>query len=583
MITASARVAVRQPGAVRDRHGHEHARPLGAADDADRDARWPAAATTSSSGRRPTRPGGSGVRHTTVYVRADGGAMDDLAAPDDRDGGRLRRARRATPTSSSRSRSTTPATASRRRATTCRTTARSSTSAACRRSGRRTQDVGTPPEPSDVPSTNELFLAGAGEPAGHHARAAVAVRDRARAVQRRGVRHRHRPELRRHRAAGDARAARRDASSSAAAATAARCTVFDQTGGNALAPAVQLDTPIFDLEWDGSGRPVGDVRRRPAARARPGDAWQIVGRYGDGLTQALAFDAAQGPLLRLLGRRHRDLRPGHARVPPLQQRARRRPRDRARRQAVGHGVAAPRRRPDASTSAAGRRSQLRFDAAVDSLAFGRAGTPLEGLLFVSARIPSGSSEAAKPLHGRPALTLRSLAVARGGPSAEQLLATADGRLLIANGSQVDVLAPLVAPSVVKTNPVDGSIVALPLSSITVTFDRDMRRELGERARLGHQPGQLRAGQQRRRADRLHRGQLRRRVAHRHAALRVARRRPLHADHRQAHPLRRRPRADRGRTRVDLRRRAGLLAAGRTSCSSPRAPTAATAPCPSTCR
>ena len=72
-------------------------------------------------------------------------------------------------------------------------------------------------------------------------------------------------------------------------------------------------------------------------------------------------------------------------------------------------------------------------------------------------------------------TLHTLAVARGGPSAEQLLATSDGRLLVSNGSQVDVIAPLIAPSVRRTSPTDGSIVALPLSSITITFDRDMRR------------------------------------------------------------------------------------------------------------
>ena len=34
--------------------------------------------------------------------------------------------------------------------------------------------------------------------------------------------------------------------------------------------------------------------------------------------------------------------------------------------------------------------QVRLEAELDSLAFGRAGTQLEGLLFVSSRVPSGA-------------------------------------------------------------------------------------------------------------------------------------------------------------------------------------------------
>ena len=51
-------------------------------------------------------------------------------------------------------------------------------------------------------------------------------------------------------------------------------------------------------------------------------------------------------------------------------------------------------------------------------------------------------------------TLKSLAIATGRPSAE-VLATADGRVLVANGAEVDVLQPLFAPSVLSTTPVDS--------------------------------------------------------------------------------------------------------------------------------
>ena len=45
-----------------------------------------------------------------------------------------------------------------------------------------------------------------------------------------------------------------------------------------------------------------------AAGARPDDAGRSLNRYGDSLTQSLAFDAATGALLRLVGRRHRAVR-----------------------------------------------------------------------------------------------------------------------------------------------------------------------------------------------------------------------------------------------------------------------------------
>jgi len=76
------------------------------------------------------------------------------------------------------------------------------------------------------------------------------------------------------------------------------------------------------------------------------------------------------------------------------------------------------------------------------------------------------------------VTRRVVELARGGPGAEQVLATADGRLLVANGRQVDVIAPLVAPVVLRTDPVPESIVALPLASITITFSQDMNAAIG---------------------------------------------------------------------------------------------------------
>jgi hypothetical protein len=77
------------------------------------------------------------------------------------------------------------------------------------------------------------------------------------------------------------------------------------------------------------------------------------------------------------------------------------------------------------------------------------------------------------------VTLRVVELARGGPGAEQLLVTNDARLLVANSSQVDVIAPRGAPVIVRTDPVADSIVALPLASIRITFSQEMNAASGD--------------------------------------------------------------------------------------------------------
>src|SRR5690606_33783621 len=51
--------------------------------------------------------------------------------------------------------------------------------------------------------------------------------------------------------------------------------------------------------------------------------------------------------------------------------------------------------------------------------------------------------------------------------------TSDGRLLISQTHQVDVIAPATAPLVVATNPPAGARIALPQPFLSVTFDQDM--------------------------------------------------------------------------------------------------------------
>ena len=246
--------------------------------------------------------------------------------------------------------------------------------------------------------------------------------------------------------------------------------VFDQDGGRALAPTVELDSPVFDFAWDGNDGLWATSGGGQLLELDP-TTLQVINRYGDSLTQSLAFDAAKGVFFVSSGN-------GIERFDPVTRRFSHFSNVRVDDLAIAPdgslwGTTWPKRGDIVSFDSRGRAQvQVRIDAALDSIAFGRAGTALEGLLFVSARIPSGSTDKAS-LYMVDLATLRVLEVARGGPSAEQLLATDDGRLLVSNGTQVDVLAPLSAPSVIAVGPPDGALVPLPLGEISVRFDSDM--------------------------------------------------------------------------------------------------------------
>src|SRR5262249_21118238 len=60
-----------------------------------------------------------------------------------------------------------------------------------------------------------------------------------------------------------------------------------------------------------------------------------------------------------------------------------------------------------------------------------------------------------------------------GTRGEEVKTSADGRVFVSQSGQVDVLGPRTAPHVVSVNPPPSGVVALPLASISVTFDQDM--------------------------------------------------------------------------------------------------------------
>src|SRR3546814_7094135 len=70
-------------------------------------------------------------------------------------------------------------------------------------------------------------------------------------------------------------------------------------------------------------------------------------------------------------------------------------------------------------------------------------------------------------------TLRRVAIATDGSRGDVVTTTSDGRLLVSQSNQVDVVAPATAPTVVATNPPADAQIALPQPFLSITFDQDM--------------------------------------------------------------------------------------------------------------
>ena len=121
---------------------------------------------------------------------------------------------------------------------------------------------------------------------------------------------------------------------------------------------------------------------------------------------------------------------------------------------------------------------LTFDSDVQSIAFGQQGTYLDNLLFVTHNdatntAPGTVAPTPTELTMVDVTTLQQVQVAQGGTRGFAAFATSDGRLLISQSHEVDVLEPVVPPTVEAVNPPKGSIAALPLGFLSVTFDQAM--------------------------------------------------------------------------------------------------------------
>ncbi|MBL8395672.1 MAG: hypothetical protein JNK99_13155, partial [Candidatus Accumulibacter sp.] len=124
--------------------------------------------------------------------------------------------------------------------------------------------------------------------------------------------------------------------------------------------------------------------------------------------------------------------------------------------------------------------EYRVSGILDSIAFGVPDTPLAGLLLASSQpgqhpVPGTGAEAADE-GGVWMIELASrerLQLASGGTRGEAIVATHDGRILVAGTRHIDEIALRHAPLVKAVTVPDGALVPLPLQQIGVVFDQEM--------------------------------------------------------------------------------------------------------------
>jgi large repetitive protein len=255
-------------------------------------------------------------------------------------------------------------------------------------------------------------------------------------------------------------------------------------GGEAGDPLVTLPYPVFDMALAQDGTLWAATGGGPLLQLDPANG-QIINQFGDGLTQTLAIEPQTGVIYISSGRgieifdpvaqtfsHFTDTRIGHMRFAP----------DGSLWAAIwptrGEVVRfSPHVLPGQSGLDDQPQLMLRLDSPVDSLAFGVPGTPLEGLLWISnnSRLDGGGTGSV--IGGELVIvdlaTLQQVTVAANGSRGDVVVTTPDGRVLLSQSNQIDVISPRVAPRVTGFNPPDGAVVGPPLAGIDVFFDEDM--------------------------------------------------------------------------------------------------------------
>jgi CARDB/Putative Ig domain len=248
--------------------------------------------------------------------------------------------------------------------------------------------------------------------------------------------------------------------------------LFSAAGGKAGTPVATLSEPIYDMALDASGFIWATTGGGSLLELDP-KTFAVLGQFGEALTQSLAIQPGTGLIYVSSGDGIAIFDPATRKFTHLSDIR------------VGSLAFAPDGTLWAATWPHNQGQVIRltgtpvapqlmfqFDADVDSIAFGVPGSKLDGLLFVShtnEAVPGAGTE----LTMIDLATLKQVALATGGTRGDEIKTTADGRLLLSQSHQIDVLGPVTAPLVASVSPPPGADVALPLGSVSVTFDRDM--------------------------------------------------------------------------------------------------------------
>jgi hypothetical protein len=171
---------------------------------------------------------------------------------------------------------------------------------------------------------------------------------------------------------------------------------------------IRLDVPIFDLALDANGRLWATTGGGALLELDPASG-AILAEHGDGITQALAIHPESGKIYVSTGGGVAIFDPPAG--PSSRSAKRASTTSRSRQPASCGGRPGPSAARSSSSRPLGRAQPVvRLDAEVDSLAFGRPGSALAGLLFVSTN--DGK------LVMIDLVTLQHLTIARGGSRGE---------------------------------------------------------------------------------------------------------------------------------------------------------------------
>ncbi|EXI65626.1 MAG: rhombotarget A [Candidatus Accumulibacter adjunctus] len=275
-----------------------------------------------------------------------------------------------------------------------------------------------------------------------------------------------------------------------------------QTADRAGAPLFVLDAPVIDLQVDAFGR-LWAMSGNQLLQLDPasGHVLQRLRAPGDQpLTHALAIDPATGEIYVSSGAGILVYDPAASDSSQAWKSF--------SRQRVGDLAFAPdgrlwavkRAGNDFASAAAHASSEIisfpmsgqqagrgeveyRLAGIIDSIAFAEPDSQLAGLLFASSQPgqqPAGGGIGAARQGSVWMIELasrRSLELAGGGSRGESIVATRDGRILVAQTSSIDEIAVQRVPTVSAVTVPDGALVPLPLNRIGVVFDQEM--QLGE--------------------------------------------------------------------------------------------------------